>query len=318
MEVKIKKLFYIFCVFFPIYLIITAHMSYLFLNYKFYLHQKTSMIISPLLSLLLLAFLVILNNTDQKNNTLYSVLFLILCVGLKSLRYILYVFGKVFMDKMFVTHIKLMTFLGLFGIIFSLIANAISFLINLEFIENPDLNDYFIIQTGFKRFKNIFDNWGYSEDYQWITLILVIIFWFAENYIVWFCIYTFSPNHFTIYSSINSIAALIMEIYNYTFGENNKNILMNLISIPFIIAVFGVFASGLIFNEIFIIRVCNMDKYTKVEINRRQKEETQITMVKYNPTNKSNSSSSNEFPESSFDSENLDSQLDNNISEKSN
>ena len=302
----------------PIYLIITAHMSYLFLNYKFYLHQKTSMIISPLLSLLLLAFLIILNNTDQKNNTLYSVLFLILCVGLKSLRYILYVFGKVFMDKMFVTHIKLMTFLGLFGIIFSLIANAISFLINLEFIENPDLNDYFIIQTGFKRFKNIFDNWGYSEDYQWITLILVIIFWFAENYIVWFCIYTFSPNHFTIYSSINSIAALIMEIYNYTFVENNKNILMNLISIPFIIAVFGVFASGLIFNEIFIIRVCNMDQYTKVEINRRQKEETQITMVKYNSTNKSNSSSSNEFPESSFDSENLDSQLDNNISEKSN
>ena len=51
-----------------------------------------------------------------------------------------------------------------------------------------------------------------------------------------------------------------------------------------------------------------MDKYTNVEINRRQKEETQISMVKYNSTNKSNSSN-NEFPENSFESDN-NSQLD--------
>ena len=298
---------YFYTISIPIYFIITAYMSYLFLNYKFYIHQKTSMIISPFLSLLLLAFLILLNNGDKKNNTLYSVLFLVQCIALKSLRYVLYVFGKVFMDKMFVTHIKLMTFLGLFGILFSLIANAISFFIDMKFIEDPALNDYFIFQNDFKRFKNIFDDWGNYKDYDFVVLIAIIILWFAENYIIWFCIYTFSPNHFTTYSSINTIAALIMEIYNNMFVKKNKELII-FICLSSILALFGVFVSGLIFNEILIIRVCNMDKYTNVEINRRQKEETQISMVKYNSTNKSNSSN-NEFPENSFESDN-NSQLD--------
>lgn len=301
---------YFYTISIPIYLIITAFMSYLFLNYKFYVHQKTSMIISPLLSLLLLAFLIALNSSDKKNNTLFSVLFLVQCLGLKSLRYVLYVFGKVFMDKMFVTHIKLMTFLGLFGILFSLIVNGISFFIDLKFIEDPNLNDYFIIKNDFKRFKNIFDEWGDYEDYDLMILIAIIILWFAENYIIWFCIYTFSPNHFTTYSSINTIAALIMEIYHSIFNKNKNKELIIFICILSILALFGVFVSGLIFNEILIIRVCNMDKYTNVEINRRQKEETQISMVKYNSTNKSNASSNNEFPDNSFDSDNLDSQME--------
>ena len=50
----------------PIYFIITAILSNIFLNYKFYCHQKTTMIISPLLSLTLLSFLILLNNDDKK------------------------------------------------------------------------------------------------------------------------------------------------------------------------------------------------------------------------------------------------------------
>ena len=302
---------YFYTISIPIYFIITALMSYLYLNNKFYLHQKTSMIISPLLSLILLAFLIILNNGDKNNNTLYSVLFLVQCLALKSLRYVLYVFGKVFMDKMFVTHIKLMTFLGLFGILFSLIANGISFFIDLKFIENPNLNDYFVIQNDFKRFKNIFDDWGNYKKYDLMVLILIIILWFGENFITWFCIYTFSPNHFTTYASINTIAALIMEIYNSISNNNNNNNYYKnkefiiFICLSSILALFGVFVSGLIFNEILIIKVCNMDKYTNVEINRRQKEEIEINMVKYNSGNKSNNIS--ECPDSSFES---DSQCD--------
>jgi hypothetical protein len=74
----------------PFFFIITAFMSYLFLNFKFYLQQKISMIISPILSLALLVILILIRKDKEKaNNTLIPVLFLIECLGLKSLRYIL-------------------------------------------------------------------------------------------------------------------------------------------------------------------------------------------------------------------------------------
>ena len=196
----------------PIYFIITAILSHIFLNYKFYCHQKTTMIISPLLSLTLLSFLILLNNDDKKSNSsVNSILFLIQCLILKNLRYVVFIFGKLFMEKMFVSHIKLMTFLGIFGIIFSLITNYLSFYINLKFIDNTNLNDYFVITNDFKRFKNIFDKWGDFGEYNWVILILIsiIILWFAENYISWFYVYSFSPNHFTIFKHLYYIRIII-------------------------------------------------------------------------------------------------------------
>ena len=273
----------------PFFFIITAFMSYLFLNFKFYLHQKISMIISPILSLALLVILILIRKEKEKaNNTLISVLFLIECLGLKSLRYILYVFGKLFMEKLFVSHIKLMTFLGVFGVLFSLIVNFLFIFIKMNFIQNPDLNDYFEIENGNKRLKNIFDSLGKLGDYNWLILIGIIILWFFENYIVWFCIYAFSPNHYTIYSSINSLSSLLLALY----GKEKWYIVFA------IFALCGVFFCGLVFNEIIIIRLCNMDKNTNVEINRRQKEEAQISMVKYDDRR-----SNNRFTDNSFDSD---------------
>ena len=48
-----------------------------------------------------------------------------------------------------------------------------------------------------------------------------------------------------------------------------------------------------IFNEIIIIKICILDKYTNVEINSRKKE-PQISLVKYN-----------ENPDTSFDGDNM-------------
>jgi hypothetical protein len=289
---------YFYPVSIPFLFIITAFMSFLFLNYKFYLHQKATMIITPILSLFLLLFLIIENEeTEQKNKSLTSILFLIECLGLRSLRYILYVFGKLFMEKMFVSHIKLMTFLVIFGVLFSLIVNCFSYLLKMNSLENPDYNDYFIIKDGYKRLENIFDIFGKLDGPNFLILIGIIILWFAENYIVWFCIYTFSPNHYTIYSSINSLSALLQKLiknFNWYIG------------IPSILALCGIFISGLIFNEIIIIRIFKMEINTNVEINRRQKEETQISMIKFSD---SKSDHNNEFPENSFDSD-LSNKLD--------
>ena len=294
---------YFYPVSIPFLFIITAFMSFLFLNYKFYLHQKATMIITPILSLFLLLFLIIKNEeTEQKNKSLTSILFLIECLGLRSLRYILYVFGKLFMEKMFVSHIKLMTFLGIFGVLFSLIVNCFSYLLKMNSLENPDLNDYFIIKDGYKRLENIFDIFGKMDKYNFLIFIGIIILWFAENYIVWFCIYTFSPNHYTIYASINSLSALLQELI--------KNFKWYL-GIPSILALCGIFISGLIFNEIIIIRIFKMEINTNVEINRRQKEETQISMIKFSD---SKSDHNNEFPENSFDSDLSNTKLDRNSS----
>jgi hypothetical protein len=289
---------YFYPVSIPFYFIVTAFMSFLFLNYRFYRHQKTSMIITPILSIFLLFFLVIVNeDEDKKNRSSTSILFLIVCVGLRSLRYILYIFGKLFMEKMFVTQIKFMTFLGIFGVLFSLFVNCLSYAIKMNYVVNPVFNDYFVIKNGYKRLENIFDIFGKLNADNFPYLIGVIILWFAENYITWFCIYTFSPNHYTIYSSINSSTALLQElIRNYKLP----------VLIPSILALLGIFISGLIFNEIIIIRILKMEKNTNVEINRRQKDETQISMIRYSD---SKSDHSNEFPETSFDSD-LSNKLD--------
>lgn len=278
----------------PVFFIITAFLSKLLLNYHIYQHQKVSMIISPLFSISLFVIIRILN-PEQKGNTLYSILFLIEILGMRSLRYILDVLGKLLMDKLFVTHIKLMAFFGFFGIFFSLIMNSFSFLINMNIIENPDLNDYFIIQNNKKRFKNIFDKWGNFGTENWLLLIGNILLFFGENYIKWFCIYTFSPNHYTVYASINSIIILFIELV----VKNLKHLLIAIFSI---VGLCGVLICGLIFNEIIILRICNMDKYTSIEINKRQKEETNISMVKLN-SNNSITNNNNDIRCSSFGSD---------------
>jgi hypothetical protein len=133
-------------------------MSYQFLNIHIHRHQITAMIISLLFSLSLFFILIIYG--ENINKSFYAILFLIEIVGIRSLRYVLPVLGKLFMSKMYTTHIELMTFFGLFGILFSFITNAIFLFINMNFIKNPELNEYFYIDndSGFKRFQTIFDS----------------------------------------------------------------------------------------------------------------------------------------------------------------
>ena len=293
--------YYFYCLAIPFFFIVTAIMSILLLNYKIYKHQKVAMIISPILSLSLLIILIIQNKGQEKiSGILKTILFLIENIGLKSLRYILIVLGKLFMEKMFVSHIKLMTYLGFFGIIFSLIANSFSFLINFNFIEDQDLDEYFIIQDNKKRLKNIFDIWGELGHSNWLLLIGIIILWFIEKYISWFCIYTFSPNHFIVYASINSIVLLFIELVIRKFSFSNLFII-----IFSSVALCGILFCGLIFNEIIIVRLWKLDKYTKVEIDKRQKEETILSMIKYNDNN-----NNEEFPDNSFNSDNLNDKID--------
>jgi hypothetical protein len=275
-----KNYFYALSI--PVYLIITALFSFIFLGYKFYRHQKLAMIVSPILGLSLL-FIIGAYSEDDNIDGSY-ILFIIECLILRSSRFIIVVFGKVIMEKMFVNQFKLMTYLGLFGILFIIISSGISYLITFNIKEIK--SDYLMtMDNGSFRLKNIFDSWGNFSTTNTIILIITLVVWSIENNLIWFSIYEFSPNHYTVYASITTIFILFFDIY-----KNGKSYI---ILISSIFALCSIFICGLIFNEIIIIGICKMDKNTNVEINRRQKEETESSAIKFNY----------ELPDASFDTE---------------
>ena len=269
----------------PVYLIITALFSFIFLGYKFYRHQKLAMIISPILGLSLLSIIYICS--DDENIDSSYILFVIECLILRSSRYIIVVFGKLIMEKMFVNQFKLMTYFGLLGVLFTIIASGISYFITFNSKEIKP--DYLITKdNGSIRLKNIFDSWGDFSTKNTILLIITLVIWSIENNLIWFSIYEFSPNHYTVYASITTIFILFFDMYKSTISGKRY-----IIFIFSIFALCSIFICGLIFNEIIIIGVCKMDKNTNVEINRRQKEETESSVIKFNY----------ELPDASFDTE---------------
>ena len=264
-----KNYFYALSI--PVYLIITALFSFIFLGYKFYRHQKLAMIVSPILGLSLL-FIIGAYSEDDNIDGSY-ILFIIECLILRSSRFIIVVFGKVIMEKMFVNQFKLMTYLGLFGILFIIISSGISYLITFNIKEIK--SDYLVtMDNGSFRLKNIFDSWGNFSTTNTIILIITLVVWSIENNLIWFSIYEFSPNHYTVYASITTIFILFFDIY-----KKGKSYI---ILISSIFALCSIFICGLIFNEIIIIGMCKMDKNTNVEINRRQKEETESSIIRFN------------------------------------
>ena len=264
-----KNYFYALSI--PVYLIITALFSFIFLGYKFYRHQKLAMIVSPILGLSLL-FIIGAYSEDDNIDGSY-ILFIIECLILRSSRFIIVVFGKVIMEKMFVNQFKLMTYLGLFGVLFIIISSGISYLITFNIKEIK--SDYLMtMDNGSFRLKNIFDSWGNFSTTNTIILIITLVVWSIENNLIWFSIYEFSPNHYTVYASITTIFILFFDIY-----KKGKSYI---ILISSIFALCSIFICGLIFNEIIIIGMCKMDKNTNVEINRRQKEETESSIIRFN------------------------------------
>jgi len=259
---------YFYALSMPVYLIITAIFSFIILGYKFYRHQKLAMIISPILGLSL--FFVIKYSENDNIDGKY-ILLIIVSLILRSARYIIIVLGKLIMEKLFVNQYKLMTYLGFFGILFTIISSIISYFIYLNL---NDEDEYLVGENGCKRLKNIFDSWGEFSSITTIFFIATLFIWWAENNLIWFAIYEFSPNHYTVYSSITTIIILILDIY-----RNGKSKIILFFSI---FALCSIFICGLILNEIIIIRMCKMDKNTNVEINRRQREETENSIIKFN------------------------------------
>ena len=247
-----------------VFFLSTAFFTYLIFGIKFYRHQKISMIISPLLSILMFILFIQKLGIDPM-----SILYLIICLLVRNLRYILIVFGKLFMEKYYVTQIKLLSFFGGVGLLLTLISNLVSFFIESSDFENgKELNN--------KKLLNIIDYWKYMNK---IMFLLTIVLWFFENYIAWFCISAFGPNHYIIFTNISSIIVIYKELI---FDKNNNLFAEKIFSF---FALIGMIICGLIFNEIIIIKIWNLDKYTAIEIDKRQREE--INTIKLNNNDES-------------------------------
>ena len=219
------------------------------------------MIISPLLSILMFILFILKLGINPM-----TILYLIICLLVRNFRCILIVFGKLFLEKYYITQIKLLSFFGGVGLLLTLISNLVSF-----FIKSPDFENGKEFYN--KKLLNIIDYWKYMDK---IMFLLSIFLWFIENYIAWFCISAFGPNHYIIFTNISSIIV----IYKELIFDKNYNLFTEKIVSSF--AFVGMIICGLIFNEIIIIRIWNLEKYTAVEIDKRQREEIKTIKLSIN------------------------------------
>ena len=250
---------YFYAISITFFFLSTALMSYLFLDTHIYNHQKLSLIISPILSAIMCYVFI--------NNLKLKIIYLLICLLLRNFRFILMVFGKLFMEKYFISKLKILSFFGIIGLILSLIINILAYFLKFDNIEDK------------KEFENnkIITVFDVLSKINKIQLFIAIILWFLENHLIWFCISELSPNHYIIYRNISSIFNVFKEIFKeilkeiFTKYDTNK---LKMCIVSFI-ALIGMFICGLIFNELIIIRICGFDKYTAFELDKRQKEETE-------------------------------------------
>lgn len=240
-----------------VFFLSTALMSYLLLGSKIYNHQILSLVLSPIFSVIMTISFI---PTQKMKFT--DFIYLCLCLLLRNFRFILMVFGKLYMEKYYISQFDLLSSFGIFGIIFSLISNFISYFIKFNGFEYRD------VLKG-NRLRNIFECFPNINIFYFVGSIIC---WFIENNLIWFCISSLSPNHYIIYRNISSTFIIIMKIVEY------KNWYIDIISV---ISLISIFICGLIFNEIIIIHIYDLDKYTTIEIDKRQKEELENNKTEY-------------------------------------
>ena len=242
---------YFYSISITVFFLSTALMSYLLLGSKIYNHQILALVASPILSLIMSSAFITTHKME-----IAGVIYLFLCLLLRNFRFILMVFGKLYMEKYYISQFYLLSSFGIIGIFFSLISNLISYFIKFKDFEYKD-------EFNGKRLRNIFECF---PNINKLYFFGSIFFWFIENNIIWYCISSLSPNHYIIYRNISSTIMIIVRIIK----EDQKYIAIIIISI---ISLIGILICGLIFNEIIIIHICDLEKYTIIELDKRQKKE---------------------------------------------
>ena len=103
------------------------------------------------------------------------------------------------------------------------------------------------------------ENFNYGNYKSIIFSILLVLVNFCETWSIWLLILNFSVNHFATFNSISLF---------FNFAD----IFLITQPIIFIVCILGIVIivfTLLIYNEIIILKFCDLDKNTAIEINRR-------------------------------------------------
>ena len=235
--------------------------SYLILKQKLYLHSYVSMGIIAVL--LIVLFIITIFYIDDKMDILKSLAYYFFYILLLRLYDVL---KKKYMIMFLNTPYFMMVVIGIFGCVFVLIYDLISFGVKKGKEENKSKNIVIEIAEGFN--LNI-DGVGPA-----FALILDLIIQFIWNLGIWLTIYYLTPCHYFVSAYISEYIYYIKSIRESKeedpfYSTNN-------------IVIFSVFAFVnlcfcLVFNEVVILNFCKLDYNTKKRIEERQRDESKKT-----------------------------------------
>lgn len=230
------------------------------LGNKMYSHHFFSMI---LITISILGIYIILIIKHINNNSDYSSLndfilptitnFIVYCIFCLCL-----IKAKSYVEKYFISIYELIIFLGIFCLTLLLLFEPITFLISCDrdVICYKDDHHFAGIITGFKEFhgSNIFFSFG------------LMIFLFMTSLGLWLTVKILSPLDFLTSDSI-----ITLELNILVDSQNTTYLLINN---PFfyIFSIITIFAC-LVYNEILIINICNLNYNTRNEIIKRQSKD---------------------------------------------
>ena len=227
----------------------------LILGIKIYSHHLFSMILITLciLSLYILLYIKYIETNEWNPSSdfifptiLNFIVYLIFCYQLVKAKY--------YIEKYFISIYKLIFFLGTLGLILLLIFEPISFFIPCDY-ETICYDGHLAgFISGFKQLSGIQDG---------LKLILTLILLFLTTFGLWLTVIYLSPSHFL---TSDSIITLGINIIIDCFSENLDLLKNPLFYILSLLTIFGC----LVYNEIIILNICNLNHNTRNEIIKRQ------------------------------------------------
>ena len=223
---------------------------------KMYSHHYVSFIIILIVVIVIIIFSAI---TDEGDINYFLKLGLLI---LPQLLYsIMYVCGAKYLLISEGNIYKLLFIEGILGIILSIILQAVvSTAINncdsLKKFFNGNAPYCYENDKNENKIKTMIVNLGYEEFGGYVGFIKIIVH-FLEVGSVWLIIFNFSVNHFGAIQAIPSFVFFILD------KENEKLNALYIVGIAIIVFM------AFVYNEIFILRFCGLDKNTVDEISKR-------------------------------------------------
>ena len=176
---------------------------------------------------------------------------------------LMYVFGAKYLSITKGNVYKFLFINGIIGIILTILLQFISyFYIDCNLIKEKKFfydNDAPYCDR-YNKLKTMITDLNFDKFY--ISIFKISIH-FLEVWFVWLLIFNFSVNHFGAIHSVPFLLSFLTDFNNFT----RKNYIARILdSVVIILMTF-------VYNEIIILRFCDFDKNTTIEINKRSIKE---------------------------------------------